>query len=401
MKTRIIIRFIIILITSLIFVLGVSAREGNHHTAIHNSMLSNQLGWRQVNQDGFGDKDHHAIASLASFSGYLYAGTATDSGTGAQLWRSANGETWTVVSNNGLGDTDNEIISHSIEFDGMLYAGIGNEVDGGRIYRSSNGTGWTQVTLSGFNPTNLEIILFTEFNDQIYAGTYTGETPTHGAEIWRSSTGNSGDWTQVVSNGFNSDVNNNYIIALHVFNEFLYAGTDNISSGTELWRSNNGTDWVQVNLDGFGDSFNWSVALESFSGYLYAGTYNYATSDNPGCELWRCILCNGTDWERVTSVKGFGDTENRSIRSFEVFDGFLYAVTYNATSGMEVWRTQDGTDWEQVNRDGFGDTSNKFPHFDNYVLTYKNNLYVGTWNRKSGGELWKSLRQIYLPIVTH
>jgi hypothetical protein len=104
----------------------------------------------------------------------------------------------------------------------------------------------------------------------------------------------------------------------------------------------------------------------------------------------------------ITSVKGFGDTENRSIRSLEIFEGFLYAVTYNATSGMEVWRTQDGTSWVQVNIDGFGDSQNRFPHFDNSVTAYKNKLYVGTWNRASGGELWQSLRQIYyLPIVIH
>jgi hypothetical protein len=361
---------------------------------------ASSTAWTQVNNDGFGNKENHGITSLSSFSGYIYAGTGNDSGTGAQLWRSNDGETWTVISNNGLGDTDNGVISHSIEFNGMLYAGVGNEVDGGRIYRSSNGTAWTQVTLPGFNPTNIEIVRFAVFNGHIYAGTYTGETPAHGAEIWRSSTGNSGDWTQVVSDGFNNDVENKYIIALYVYNDYLYAGTDNWS-GTEIWRSNNGTDWTQVNLDGFGDTFNWSVALEFFKGYLYAGTYNYFNSDNPGCELWRCILCDGSDWEHITSVKSFGDTENRSIRSLEIFDGFLYAVTYNATSGMEVWRTQDGTSWMQVNIDGFGDSQNRFPHFDNSITAYKNNLYVGTWNRASGGELWQSLWQIYLPIVTH
>ena len=389
---------IVIVFSALIIVLGVSAQERSHLTAASRNSSLNNARWRQVNEDGFGDISNHAVASLSSFKNYLYAGTANNSAGGANLWRSVDGQSWTVVSNNGLGDADNGIISHSIEFKGMLYAGVGSVVDGGKIYRTSNGTVWSQVTLPGFSPTNIEIVRFAVFDGHIYAGTYTGETPTHGAEIWRSSTGNSGDWTRVVSDGFDSDVGNKYIIALYVYNDYLYAGTDNWN-GTEIWRTNNGMDWAQVNLDGFGDVFNWSVALEFFKGYLYAGTYNYATSDNPGCELWRCILCDGSDWERITSVKGFGDTENRSIRSLEIFKGFLYAVTHNKSSGIEVWRTHDGTNWVQVNRDGFGDSSNYFLYFDNSVTAYKNNLYVGTWNRTSGGELWQSLYRNLLPNV--
>jgi len=366
------------------------------------SASASSIAWVQVNQDGFGNIDNYGITSLSSFNGYLYAGTGNDSGTGAQLWRSADGQSWTVVSNNGLGDTDNGDILDSIEFNGMFYVGVGNEVAGGRVYRSSNGTAWTQVAFPGFDPTNVGIFQFAVFNGYIYAGTYTGEAgeaPPFGVEIWRSSTGNSGDWTQVVSNGFDNDVGTNRIVALYVYNGYLYAGTDDWS-GTEVWRSNNGTDWDQVNLDGFGDTFNWSVSLEFFKGYLYAGTYNYFTSDNPGCELWRCILCNGSDWERVTSVKGFGDIENRAIWSLEIFDGFLYAMTYNNTTGIEVWRTQDGTNWVQVNRDGFEDSSNKSPYFDNSVTTYKDNLYIGTKNGTSGGEIWMYLHNtVYLPLA--
>ena len=398
MKARIVLT-IVIVFSALIIVLGVSAQEGSHLTAASRNSSLNNARWRQVNEDGFGDINNHGITSLSSFKNYLYAGTANDSAGGAQLWRSVDGQTWTVISDNGLGDADNGIISDSIEFKGMLYAGVGSEVDGGKIYRTSNGTVWLQVTLPGFSPTNIEIVRFAVFDGHIYAGTYTGETPTHGAEIWRSSTGNSGDWTRVVSDGFDSDVGNKYIIALYVYNDYLYAGTDNWS-GMEIWRTNNGSDWAQVNLDGFGDIFNWSVALEFFKGYLYAGTYNYWNSDNPGCELWRCILCDGTDWEHVASVKGFGDTENRSIRSLEVFKGFLYAVTYNATSGIEVWRTQNGTSWNQINLDGFGDSQNRGPYWDNSVTVFNDNLYVGTRKSTTGGEIWLYLHNtVYLPIA--
>lgn len=167
-----------------------------------------------------------------------------------------------------------------------------------------------------------------------------------------------------------------------------------------MWYTSDGTNWSQVNADGFGDPYNSSVTLERFEGYLYAGTYNYWKSDNPGCELWRCQLCQGSDWQQVPIQKGFGDTENRAIRSLVVFNNALYAATYNGTSGIEVWCSSDGMSWNQVNADGFGDSNNRFPYWDNSVTVSNNGLYIGTWNNTDGGEVWLYRRfSVYLPLV--
>lgn len=48
--------------------------------------------------------------------------------------------------------------------------------------------------------------------------------------------------------------------------------------------------------------------------------------------------------------------------------------------GMEVWRTINGTSWQQVNPNGFGDSNNWWPYWDNSVAVFKDSLYVGTWN---------------------
>jgi len=182
---------------------------------------------------------------------------------------------------------------------------------------------------------------------------------------------------------------------------FFTGGSDNNDTGTEVWRSSTGAagSWSQVNVDGFGDQYNWSVTLEPFDGYLYAATYNYVDSDNPGFELWRCQTCNGTDWIQVPIAKGLGDTENRAIRSLIDHDGNLYGFTFNRTTGMEVWRTSDGMNWNQIGIDGLGDSNNREPYWDNSVVTHDNLLYVGTTNTANGGEIWQMFAKIYLPLV--
>ena len=357
-------------------------------------------GWKQVNINGFGDQRNSGIWTLARFDGQLYAGTYNPD-TGAQLWRTGN--SWTAVFTDGFGSAYNVGIDHLVEFKGDLYAGTCNETDsgsnGGQIWRSDTGNpgDWQMVASGGFTSTNnSEAFRFAVFNNQLYAATWN---PTDGGELWRSSNGDNGTWAPVVTGGF-GDADNKVFVSLAEFNSYLYAGTDN-QSGAEVWRSSSGDSgsWTRVVAGGFGDSYNWSITLEPFNGYLYAGTYNYKDSDNPGHELWRCQQCDGTDWEQVPIAKGFGDTENRAIRSLIVFDNVLYALTYNRTTGMEVWRTTDGTNWEQVGPDGLGDSNNYEVGWDSAVAVFNDSLYIGTKNWANGGEVWQLLHQVFLPLV--
>lgn len=56
---------------------------------------------------------------------------------------------------------------------------------------------------------------------------------------------------------------------------------------------------------------------------------------------------------------------------------------------MEVWRTADGTNWEQVGFAGLGDSNNYGPYWDNGMAVHNNRLYIGTTNEANGGEVWK------------
>jgi hypothetical protein len=369
-------------------------------------------GWMRVNADGFGDWRNQAILALAPFKGQLYAGTH-NSYAGAQLWR--RGSSWERVASNGFGDPDNQGIDHLIEFKGNLYAGtwaVGGwagpwnpETRGGEVWRSSTGNAgdWTRVVSNGFGvPTNAEIFRFGVFSDMLYAGTWV-YTYTRGTEIWRSSAGDSGDWEQVVDNGFDGDVNNLAVISFDAFNGYLYAGTYNMArtvtdttTGGEVWRTNDGIAWTQVNADGFGTTDTLAIsALAAFNERLYASTW-------PGCQIWRCQTCDGSDWTKVVE-NGFGNPDTWRESALEVFDNYLYFVGGNPTTGLEVWRSNTGNpgEWEQVGFGGFGDSNNAMPYWDNSVTVFNEHLYVGTWKWGSGtGEVWvHPTRQVHLPII--
>jgi hypothetical protein len=102
-----------------------------------------------------------------------------------------------------------------------------------------------------------------------------------------------------------------------------------------------------------------------FGNRLYVGA-------SPGA-IWR--TANGTDWEQV-NVTGFGDDRNWSIVQLVEHAGALYAATYNSNTGTEVWRTRTGVDWEQVNADGFGEP---WSFSSPSMLEFGEDLYVGTY----------------------
>jgi len=362
-------------------------------------------GWVQVNTDGFGDQQNDTISALASFDGQLYAGTFQDSYNGAQLWRTT-GSSWTAVMTNGFGITRNVGIDHLLSFQGQLYAGTwADDINGGEVWRSPDGLGWTRVISQGFgDPTNGEVFRFAVFSDTLYASTWS-YTGTHGAEVWRSGTGNNDDWTRVVANGF-GDAHTQAIVSFEVFDGYLHAGTFNwnsvaiTSTGGQVWRTNNGTTWTQVNTGGFGTVNHCAIsALAAFKGHLYASTMTAFAGPGTGSQVWRCQVCDGSDWTKVVD-NGFGNPNTRGSSALEVFDGQLYFTVGTYTTGMEVWRTADGTAWEQVGYAGLGDSNNRAPYWDNSVTVFNNRLYIGTSNHASGGEVWLYLpRLLYLPLV--
>jgi len=121
-----------------------------------------------------------------------------------------------------------------------------------------------------------------------------------------------------------------------------------------------------------------------YGAYLYIGTRNAAT----GAQLWRSN--NGTTWNPVMT-DGFGDINNDKLESLFVFDGTLYAGLNNAFTGLEVWQSSNGTTWNQVNPDGFGNSNNRDTLWSNSTVSFNAAMYLGIGNGPNGLQIWRTV----------
>jgi hypothetical protein len=159
--------------------------------------------------------------------------------------------------------------------------------------------------------------------------------------------------------------------------EHLYVGTDDAAHPAEIWRTRGeftlsgpvlgglppfpdkdpppiiplpGTSvvvelWQHVtplsNSD-WGSDPSEVTSMAAFEGSLYL-------TKSPPLEIWRSS--NGTDWERVI-FNGFGDPDTNFSGLLTVFEDQLYVMTSVATvgggGGCEIWRTPDGTAWNPI-----------------------------------------------------
>ena len=184
-------------------------------------------------------------------------------------------------------------------------------------------------------------------------------------------------WVQTNINGFGSS--DQSLPSLEIFGDQIYAGTWNFFGGTaQVWRSPDGRSWSDFSPSWPAGNTN-VFDMQPFGPQLYVGTAN-----NLGGQLWRT---DGSAWEQITG-DGFGDGNNSGVNALAVFGKALYAATNNDVTGTEIWRstTGDAGDWAQVNVDGFGGGGTKR---DVTLDVFEGMLYVGL-SRNDLAELWRS-----------
>jgi PKD repeat protein len=376
-------------------------------------------GWRQVNVNGFGDRNASWLSSLLPFQGSLYA-----AGYPARIWRMTAAGVWSQVNTDGFGDNNNREIDALAEFDGQLYAATYNWVcddancntghsTSPQVWRSANGAFWANVTpAGGFGAGAIWVNAFVVFNNQLYMS-IAGDS-TRGAQVWRTPDGT--NWTRVVENGFGNDVYNYQAPSLAVFNGNLYVGTGhgdwyddghpNGPLGGEVWRSGDGTTWVPVNASGFGTQEAYRVeSLLVFRNGLYAYVSHMGGSA-AGADVWRCtktVCSEQGDWTKVMD-NGFGVPQIQFLTSGAVSGAYLYAsaVTYNLSTGMQLWRTANGTDWEKATPyDGLGNSNNSYA-YRGAMIDFNGRLTLGVTNWANGAGIWqKTLTADFTAMPTH
>ena len=117
------------------------------------------------------------------------------------------------------------------------------------------------------------------------------------------------------------------------FVEHLFGyGLERLKDAGSNWSD--GFNWTKVADDGFGDPESplYASAMATFMGQLFVGG---GTWTSQSAKVWRST--DGTTWER-SNEDGFGNLNNAQVMSLAVFNGDLYAGTYNGYMGCEIWR---------------------------------------------------------------
>ncbi len=344
--------------------------------------------WELITNTGLGANNTRA-SGLAEFDGELYVGTI-NSVDRTQVFKHDGSGIWEQVNLNGFGGVNTAVQGITV-FDGDLYVGTTNNSTGSEVLRYDSGTAWDQVNADGFTPDEPAMVarVLIEYDGNLYAGarndTGGASDEDHenmaGAQVWRYDGGT--DWTQVNENGFGIETPgyNRSVECMAVLDADLYAGTWNDDLGCQVWRYDGGTDWTQVNETAFaqdiGTTLSVALSMEVFDGELYVGTRN----DNLGAEVWRYL--GGTSWEPV----GFRDANSAhaiAIWDLTGYDGKLYAGTM---SDGAVWQ-YDGADWFQANDNGFGDTANNMVTF---MTVMDDRLFAGTNAHAGDAQVWGSV----------
>jgi hypothetical protein len=118
----------------------------------------------------------------------------------------------------------------------------------------------------------------------------------------------------------------------------------------------------------------------------------YAAVEGETVQVWR--TANGSGWDTVVP-DGFGDPNNQGTGGFAKFGDYLYLGTWNDVSGAQVWRTADGTAWEQVVGDGFEDVSNSKVEM---LIVFANHLYAEVNNPETGLKILRLDDGVWEPV---
>lgn len=299
---------------------------------------------------------------------------------------------FTQVGTNGFGNQYNRYAWSVAVFNDMLYIGIQNEATGAQIFRTDGVTQRRVVSGGLGNAHNIGPRSMAVCLGKLWAGT---DNVTDGAELWSTSDGLA--WNAVFTGGGGTKTTRSIRgLRCETINsvEYLYLGMQDFQRGGKVRRTSDGVNFETLVSNGFGNPKNSAIhAFQDFNGAIYAGTQN----DDTGLEVWRTF--DGTTWENVVgplaqTPGGFAHEKSGSTMDFEVFNGNLYLGDINAFGGFGVWATPDGITWQQIGTDGFGITGNDYAW---QFAVYENALWLGTLNSaaffnpgNTGGSVWRS-----------
>ncbi len=387
--------------------------------------LEDRFSLVRVSDDGFGDPNNNGSGAFGVLNGELIVSTRNPT-SGAQVYRSVDGETFSPLALDGLGDPQNIWVIRMQSFADKLYLSTWSYVDFGDPYNgfdliAYDGSEFEPITTDGFGVESLTCgTSMAVHQGALFVGAYNQASFDFlgGPMVWRSTNGLAdgapgSDWAQVNDEGFEDDRNTD-ATSMASYGSGLFVGTetgrrkgkeplgDSTNSGTRIYRTAGSgveipfDDWTQSNANGFGDPYNSNtLSMAAMGGALYAATTNDCGNpypdedcgDNPGGgTLWRTF--DGQNWENV-SGRGFGDPYNSGVTIIGELDGVLFVATANGVSGSEIWASETGNvgSWVHVGSQQFNDKNNAYVWGS---TVFEGELYFGTVRMPKSGptQLW-------------
>lgn len=305
--------------------------------------------WEQIWTNSTGG----SVRALRVHNGLLYIavtheyfGDVAGAGGSGEIY-ATDGDTFWLVNGDGFGNADNTGVFELASFNGWLYAGTLNRNQGYEVWKLEGPGGQTDpvpvVTQGGPSPANMGAGTMCIFGGRLYVGALNflalnlhGGQLIRGADLIRINADDS--WETVVGPGSAGGVtsgfgnrSNGYVWSLVEHNGKLYCGTFDaatflrllqvglpdlralieyytreedkrdprlfdivVHNGAELYVSDDGVNWSMVFRDGLGNPDNYGVRqLMNINGELIMGLSNVFD----GLSVWRARLPLDTNGE--------------------------------------------------------------------------------------------------------
>jgi hypothetical protein len=270
------------------FTTPAGSRGGNTnvsgHAVVYESRDPARGGWEPVSDFGFGDLKNQSLHEICGFGDHLYVGTLNNNGY--QIWRSTcEGERpykWELVIERGAyRGPSNQIALSMYPFQGALYVGSG--IQGGGIDKPNN-IGPAASELIRIRPDkSWDLLVGTGRDTPIgrkdpLSGRGPGFDKLFNGYFWRMEQHDG--WLYMGTFEWSSVLG--YVKQTRFSGPFGKVlgrvGPKNVlkyQSGFDLYRTNDGENWVPVTTNGMGNPYNMGLrTLASTPLGLFIGTAN-------------------------------------------------------------------------------------------------------------------------------
>jgi hypothetical protein len=346
-----------------------------------------------------------STTAMAVYNGSLYVGTKkTD---GAEVYRYDGGANWTkvtqaagTISAETNASTTIDAVTAMTVYNGYLYIGT-SEANRAQVYRYDGGTSWTSLNVAAtpgkfLTQASIDgVTAMAVHNGALFIGT---SEPAAG-EVYRYDGGTTWAEINTTAGTFNTTAAQDTVSAMVTYNGYLYVGVsdsatfaqllrwDGIESAAPFTRANPtaGTFETTASIDGIS-------AMAVYNGALYIGT-NEPTSGAEIYEYFGGTVVTG--FQKVSgtagTIGGGATTGINGVSSLSVYNGALYAGTSEVAKG-EVYRFGGGSTWTKVTNSTAGSMSVSAPVTTGIdevttLQPFNDGLY-GAVSDASGGEIY-------------